>query len=575
MIDGSRDFKQIWSVDFEFSAPPGGRPVPHTLVAHELISGQKLRVGERELRTMAQPPYDVGTDSLFAAYYASAEIGCHLALSWPVPANILDLFVEFRNLTNGRYLPCGNGLLGALTHFGLSGIEVSEKSSMRALALRGGPYSADEQAYLLEYCESDVVALNKLLAKMNPSLDLERALLRGRYMAAAARMEYAGVPIDLERLAELREHWNEIKNRLIRRVDEEFGVYEGTTFKVGRWARFLSARGIAWPQLETGALALDDDTFRKMAQLYPLIEPIRQLRVALSGMRLADLAVGSDGRNRCLLSAYQARTSRNQPSNSKFIFGTSAWMRSLIKPEHGYGLAYLDWAQQEFGIAAALSCDPTMMSAYESGDPYLAFAKQAGAIPPDGTKASHGLIREQFKQCVLAVQYGMGDTGLAQRIGQPTIVGRNLIRLHHQTYPDFWRWSDHAIDYAMVYGRLHTVFGWTIHVGADANPRSLRNFPMQANGAEMLRLACCYATEQGIEVCAPVHDAILIHSPLGRLEQDVEAAQEAMAQASVAVLGGFRLRADAKLVRYPDRYRDERGVRMWDTVEQILEGIRS
>jgi DNA polymerase-1 len=39
---------------------------------------------------------------------------------------------------------------------------------------------------------------------------------------------------------------------------------------------------------------------------------------------------------------------------------------------------------------------------------------------------------------------------------------------------------------------------------------------MQANGAEMLRMACCLGTEQGIEICAPVHDAVLICAPRRR-----------------------------------------------------------
>ena len=47
----------------------------------------------------------------------------------------------------------------------------------------------------------------------------------------------------------------------------------------------------------------------------------------------------------------------------------------------GYGVAYIDWSQQEFGIAAALSGDLAMQQAYQSGDPYLAFAKQVGAAP--------------------------------------------------------------------------------------------------------------------------------------------------------------------------------------------------
>src|SRR5262245_46554619 len=37
-----------------------------------------------------------------------------------------------------------------------------------------------------------------------------------------------------------------------------------------------------------------------------------------------------------------------------------------------HGIAYVDWSQQEFGIAAALSGDAAMQAAYQSGDPYLA-----------------------------------------------------------------------------------------------------------------------------------------------------------------------------------------------------------
>ena len=64
---------------------------------------------------------------------------------------------------------------------------------------------------------------------------------------------------------------------------------------------------------------------------------------------------------------------------------------------------------------------------------------------------------------------------------------------------------------------------------------------MQANGAEMLRLACCLATERGIEVCAPVHDAVLNCAPLERLDADAGGMQDAMREASRMVLNGFEL----------------------------------
>jgi len=66
---------------------------------------------------------------------------------------------------------------------------------------------------------------------------------------------------------------------------------------------------------------------------------------------------------------------------------------------------------------------------------------------------------------------------------------------------------------------------------------------MQANGAEMLRLACCLATERGVEVCAPVHDAVLICAPLDRLDADIAGMRAAMAEASRIVLKGFAARS--------------------------------
>jgi hypothetical protein len=396
-------------------------------------------------------------------------------------------------------------------------------------------------------------------------------------MKAAAQMEWTGVPIDVEALELLRTRWIDIQDQLIARVDRAYGVFDGRTFKAQRWERWVKARGIAWPQLPSGVLALDEETFRDMARTYPDVNPLRELRASLSQMRLEQLSVGTDRRNRTLLSAFRAKTGRNQPGNTKFIFGPAVWLRCLIRAEPGYGVTYVDWAQQEFGIAAALSGDQAMLDAYCSGDPYLAFAKQAGAIPPDGTKATYGAIREQYKTCALAVQYGMGDVSLALRLGQSPAVAHALLQSHRYTYPQFWRWSDSAVDYAMLYNRLHTVFGWTLHLSPSTdpkqpggNPRSLRNFPMQANGAEMLRLACCLATERGIRVCAPVHDALLIEAPLDDLDHAIAETQRAMADASAAVLNGFTLQSEAKVFPYPERYQDERGVHMWLLVWELL-----
>jgi hypothetical protein len=94
---------------------------------------------------------------------------------------------------------------------------------------------------------------------------------------------------------------------------------------------------------------------------------------------------------------------------------------------------------------------------------------------------------------------------------------------------------------------------------------------MQANGAEMLRLACCFLVEAGIELCAPVHDAVLIEAADDEIDEKVVLAERLMRRASRIVNGGFELGTDAKVVRSPDRYEDERGVEMWARVMELLE----
>jgi DNA polymerase-1 len=573
MLLGPCQFNEAWIVDFEFGATPGDRPKPICLVAHEFSSNTTIRLFEDELRKLRKPPYSTGPDSLFIAYFSTAELSCHLALGWPLPANVLDLYVEFRNITNGLPTPAGNGLLGALVYFGLDSMKATEKEEMRALALRGGPFTGAEREALLNYCGQDVLALRELLNAMRPKLDVPRAIHRGRYMRAVAKMEHVGVPVDADALALLKNNWGTIQDELIHKIDPEFEIYEGRTFKADRFATWLAANNIPWPRLESGALALDDDTFRILSQHYPQLILLRQLRVALSEMRLSDLSVGYDGRNRVLLSPFASRTGRNQPSNSHFIFGPAVWLRYLIRPERGTGLAYIDYEQQEFGVAAALSGDPKMLSAYKSGDPYLEFAKQAKAAPAYATKITHSMIRDIFKTCALGTQYGMEAESLARRIERTTAKARDLLRLHHEVYRTFWKWSDAVVDHAMLHGYLQTVFGWTLHIGPDTNPRMLRNFPMQANGAEILRLACSLATERGIRVCAPIHDAVLIEAPRDELNEATRRTQEAMAEASSTVLDGFQLRTEAKQFRHPDGFSDSRGERMWVTIREIMTGM--
>jgi hypothetical protein len=167
-------YQQIWCVDFEFTSRDGERPIPLCVVAREVRTGELIRLWLTD-GAPAAPPFPVGPETLFVAYYNSAELGCFLALDWEFPARQIDLCAEFRNLTCAHYLPCGRSLLGAMVYHGLDAISAAEKENMRALAQRGSPFTDAERVALMDYCQSDTDSLTHLLPVMLPKIDVPRA----------------------------------------------------------------------------------------------------------------------------------------------------------------------------------------------------------------------------------------------------------------------------------------------------------------------------------------------------------------------------------------------------------------
>ena len=340
-------YREIWAIDFEFAAGPGCVPDVVCMVAKEIGSGRLIRLWRDDFKP--DPPFDIGADVLFAAYYASAEMGCFQQLGWSMPANVLDLYTEFRCETNGLTLPHGRGLLGALARHTLSSISKGEKQDLRDLVLAGGPWTDQQRDDILTYCQGDADCLGPLLERMLPRITahpdgLNNALLRGAFMKTVAVMEHNGVPIDTETLGRLRENWTAIKAELINKVDLDYHVYDDGVFRGGRFAAYLDRKGIRnWPKSpETGKLLLDKDTFKSMAGSYRCLRELRELRVTLSELRLRKTA-GRPRRAqpRVMLSPVSGPllVAARRPATG-FIFGPSTWLRRLrSKPRnHGPGV---------------------------------------------------------------------------------------------------------------------------------------------------------------------------------------------------------------------------------------------
>jgi hypothetical protein len=566
---------RIVVVDTEYLAAPGERQVPVCLCAQDLESGQTWQLWQDELDV---PPFPLDKTTLIVAYAAFAEMGTFQALGWPEPPCVLDLFAEHRRVTNGRTLATDNSLLGALAFYGITAMTKEQKDEGRRLVMEGPPWYWFKRRPILDYCMADVTATAVLATRMLPEILAEphrlgQALWRGRYAWAVAAADAQGIPIDVPALATFRENYESIRLALINMVDKEYGVYRDGSFNHILFGRWLAARGIRWPRTSSGLFEVEDTTFRDMAAAHPELENLRQLHQTTSKLKPEKLTVGADGRNRAGLYSFGALTGRNAPKASQWVYGRPAWMRSFVRPGPGRALISLDWKSQEPHIGAALSGDTQLLEDLRSDDLYLSFARRAGLAPPEATKQTHPAVRELVKTVFLASGYGMGWKLLAARANLGEFEAQELLRSWVTTYRTYTGWLEEQTRTIALQGWASTLYGWTFQVQPATKPNTLRNFPVQANAAEMMRFAAIYAVEAGIELCTLVHDSLVVEADV----DDVFAVQtittECMNEASRRVLGDLVVPVEVSVVRAPDRYVDPRGRVMWDRVQSLLSSM--
>jgi hypothetical protein len=580
---------RVITIDSEFRLDENYRQHVVCLVTHDWPGGASRRIWlDDDQEHPFHLPCDEGT--LWVSYVATAELRSMLALNHPLPKLVLDLYAENRWLHNFQESKEERkqkqeekffSLPTTLRRFGCKSMANEEKEVMRGIILRGGPYTTREHADILDYCESDVDALDQLLPKMLPRIDIRRAIARGSYIVEVAKIEDRGVPIDTERLEEIRTRREDLILHLISQ-HAHLDVYDGTTFSQEKFEAFLLRNRLAqdWKKTETGMFRTDDYYLEEMGERFEVIEELRQLRKIVLQLQRDRFQVGADGRARCPIWPFSSITGRNQPSagkkpkngiraDSPFVFGLPKALRFLIRPAPGTALAHIDWEQQEFMIAALMSRDKEMQRAYKTGNPYLALAKKLGVVPENATKGTHRLEHEKFKAVVLGVNYGRTKHGLAKILGLPLEECAKLLRGYWRAFSTYARWRGIVRVLMFGYGRLWVWDGWQCLLGVKPNARSVGNWPIQTTGGVLLRLAIVLAARKGVRIIAPVHDAIMIEAPEGEIDEHVCKAKAAMDEACRTVLGDV-IRTEHQIIRPSGRFYDEKGKKLWDVISGFM-----
>ena len=312
----------------------------------------------------------------------------------------------------------------------------------------------------------------------------------------------------------------DIKADLVSEKNEAFGVYE-IVDGVPHWrkklfANYLQRNRMAWPTLASGVFDESDEAFKTMEGRYPQVRELRQLRYSLSKLKLHELQVGSDGRNRTLLGVYGTKTARNAPSNAKFIFGPAKWLRFLIAPPPGRVLVHRDFSQQEVHIAAVVSRRRCVAASVPDRRrvPRCRQAARAGTRGRNAEDAQPLCGRCSRRWCS-EFYMGLGPRTLALQTGVSLFEAAELLARLRARFRTFENFVQCTLDHAGLLLEIGTPFGWTMQCPPEINPRTVRNFPIQSTAAEILHVACILAERRGIPIVATVHDALMAEADLG------------------------------------------------------------
>jgi DNA polymerase family A len=568
---------EVCVTDAEFTHDSTGMPVIVCMSGKEIYSGRTFSLWADEIGD--KPPYNIGQNSIVVFYSGTeAELAVHMKLfGEPLPVNVVDEMTEYRMAINGRGGSQGLGMLDACERLGIvPRVTHAEKKRLQERIVAGFPFSAADRDEILLYNRGDVedeCAILRALIELGQDPLSKRAVWRGEFVKSVARMWYRGVPIDPQYVSLATDPMArlDLKRKLICDIRTDYPVYDNNlVLKEDLLNQYYINHNIVPPLTKTGKPSSSADALGTLARDNPILVALNESLRTQRQLKDFSLPIFSDCRLRAWFAPFMTITSRAAPPTNGYIYNLPAWMRSTMKPPQGYALAYMDFSAMEFGLSASCSGDPNMIEFYNSGDPYIATAIAAGALPAGATKFSHRYERDLYKTGVLACLYGIWIVTLALRLKRSELFADGFLKMHHELFWRYWEWSDAVVADAISSGEYVSRHGWRYTVQPGVNVRSLRNWPIQTLGAEILRCACIWADRFGIEMLATAHDAVLIQAPLDRIEQDVACMSACMRRAARLLTDGFELRVDHEIKRGSERFVEERGRRTLAVVDRFL-----
>lgn len=206
--------------------------------------------------------------------------------------------------------------------------------------------------------------------------------------------------------------------------------------------------------------------------------------------------------------------------------------KGFIPRDEDHLLLSADYSQVELRIMAAMSKDPAMMEAFQSGaDIHRASAARVFHVAPEAVTLEQ---RSRAKTVNFGIIYGISAFGLSQRMGISRGEAKDIIDTYFETYPHVKAYMDHSIEFARTHGYVETWFGRRRYLpdihSRNATVRSIAernaiNSPIQGTAADIIKLAMIQIFEAfdqaqlRSKMLLQVHDELVFEVYKPELEQ--------------------------------------------------------
>jgi DNA polymerase-1 len=351
-----------------------------------------------------------------------------------------------------------------------------------------------------------------------------------------ARMEEAGVRIDLDFLQDLGTELNDE----CRRLEAEIHSHAGEQFNVNstpqlRKILFENLGLTPVKKTKTGP-STDADSLQKMAEEHPIVEALLRYREVekLRGTYADALPplVGPDGRIHATFNQLATTTGRisSESPNLQNIPVRTAGGRELRRAfiaADGCGLLTADYSQIELRVLAHLADDPGLIDAFERhADVHTTTAARVFDVPEEKVDA----FQRRFAKVVnYGLAYGMEAFGLAQRLDIPTDQAREILDAYFAAFPNIADYMKSTIREAKACGFTTTLFGrrrQLPELSSDnfrirqMGERMAQNAPVQGTAADIFKLAmidldrALEAEGLASRMVLTVHDELVLEVPV-------------------------------------------------------------